>query len=154
MYCPHCGIHNEREQRFCRQCGQPLGSVQLALDGRIDEVRDRFDKAEDLVAAGLLIFSIFFVSGFVSLFIAGSGYFVFSAILGFVICLPIVLTGLVRVDRLGKALTPKEKSGEVILKQVEHSAAVLPESRKTDSLPSGAPSSVTEHTTFTLRVPK
>jgi uncharacterized OB-fold protein len=52
MYCPQCGTQNEPRQSFCRQCGQRLMSLQLALDGRVDEVSAIFSKAEDLLIAG------------------------------------------------------------------------------------------------------
>jgi hypothetical protein len=154
MYCPHCGVHNEPKQGYCRQCGQSFGSVQLALDGRVDEVRSKFYKAENLLACGLLSFLIFFLTGVISLFFGGTFLFSINVILGFVICLPMVLIGLRRVDRLRKVLDSGEKTGDRLLEQSSRSAAALPEARATDPLTSGTPSSVTEHTTLTLRVPK
>lgn len=37
MFCPQCGSENNLEKNYCRQCGQPLTAVQLAMDGRVDE---------------------------------------------------------------------------------------------------------------------
>ena len=36
MFCPQCGSENDADKKFCRSCGQPLSSVRLALDGRVD----------------------------------------------------------------------------------------------------------------------
>ena len=38
MFCPLCATENHSERNYCRQCGQPLAAVQLAVDGRVDEV--------------------------------------------------------------------------------------------------------------------
>lgn len=155
MYCPQCGTHNEPKQSFCRQCGQRLTSVQLALDGRVDEATAKFRKAEDLVAGGLLTFAIFMLTGIISLVIAGLVPFAINVILGFAICLPIVFTGLVRVDRLRRLLDPKEEPGHLLLEQ-SAPPVELPAARTTDSLDSRLkiPSSVTEHTTFSLKTPE
>lgn len=37
MFCPNCGSDNDAEKSYCRQCGQPLAAVRLAMDGRVDE---------------------------------------------------------------------------------------------------------------------
>jgi|GEM_PF-1264742 len=37
MFCPKCAAENVVEKSYCRQCGQPLAAVRLALEGRIDE---------------------------------------------------------------------------------------------------------------------
>lgn len=44
MYCPHCGADDEARPSYCRQCGQSLVSVQLAVDKRVDEVSGTFTK--------------------------------------------------------------------------------------------------------------
>lgn len=155
MYCPQCGTQNEPRQSYCRQCGQPLMSVQLALDGRVDEATAKFKKAEDLLAGGLLTFAIFVLTGIVSLLIAGLVPFAINVMLGFVICLPIVITGLVRVDRLRRLLDPEKAPGKLSLEESGRPVAVLSAARATDPLDSRLPrpGSVTEHTTFTLRPP-
>ena len=125
MYCPQCGDHNETQQSFCRQCGQSLVSVRLAVEGRVDEVMTKFGKAEDLLAGGLLTFAIFFIGAIVSLVIGGTFPFAISLLLGFAICLPIVIKGLVRVDRLGRLLDPKNMSSDKLLKDAGRPAAEL-----------------------------
>lgn len=156
MYCPQCGIHNEPKQSYCRQCGQGLMSVQLALDGRVDEATAKFKKAEDLLAGGLLTFAIFVLTGIISLVIAGLVPFAINVILGFIICLPIVIKGLMRVDHLRRLLDPQEEAGKLLPGQAARPVAELPSARTTDSLDSRLPipGSVTEHTTFSLKTPE
>lgn len=153
MYCPQCGVKNETRQSFCRQCGQPLVSVQLALEGRVDEVIAKFNKAEDLLAGGLLTFAIFVVGGLVSFLIGGLPPFAISILIGLIICVPIVLTGLRRVDRLGRLLDPKNSS-EMLLNAERPAAELLP-AKPTNSLETGlqSPSSVTDQTTLNLKTP-
>lgn len=155
MYCPQCGDHNETQLSFCRQCGQSLVSVQLAVDGRVDEVMTKFGKAEDLLAGGLLTFAIFFIGAIVSLVIGGTIPFAISLLLGFAICLPIVITGLVRVDRLRRLLDPKNASTDKLLKDAARPVAELAAARPTDPLVDKlpAPNSITEVTTLNLKTP-
>src|SRR5688572_28797902 len=149
MFCPQCGDQNELNQGYCRQCGQPLRSIQLALDRRVDEAAAKFKKAEDLLGTGLVIFFVAFVGGLASLILSGAIPFVFSIILGFLISFPLVLTGLVRVDRLRRLLNPQEENSETLLPPQSRPAVALPEARTTNqlNLSLGAPNSVTENTT-------
>ena len=155
MYCPQCGDHNETQQSFCRQCGLSLVSVRLAVEGRVDEVMTKFSKAEDLLAGGLLTFAIFFIGAIVSLVIGGTIPFAISLIIGLVICLPIVITGLVRVDRLGRLLDPKNTPSDKLLTENGPPAAELVAARPTDPLVDKlpAPNSVIENTTLNLKTP-
>lgn len=49
MYCPHCGVQNAQETRFCRGCGEDLRlisqaitrSLPLIIARRVDEAIDR-----------------------------------------------------------------------------------------------------------------
>ena len=156
MYCPQCGTQNEPKQSFCRQCGWRLMSVQLALDGRVDEAAAKFSKAEDLLAGGLVTFGIFMLAAFINLLIWGVFPFTVSVIVGFIICLPIVIGGLVRVDRLRRLLDPQEDLGRLSLDQSTSAVAELPTARVTDPLDSRLPlpGSVTEHTTLRLKTPE
>ncbi len=131
-------------------------SVQLALDGKVDEATAKFKQAEDLLAGGLLTFAIFVLSGIISMLIGGLTPFAISVILGFTVCLPIVVTGLVRVDRLRRLLDPKEGPGNLSLEQSSRPVAALSAAPTTDPLNSQLPvrGSVTEHTTFSLKAPE
>src|ERR1044071_5945938 len=49
MYCPHCGVQNSSDTRFCRGCGEDLKlvsqavtkSLPLVIAQRVDEAIDR-----------------------------------------------------------------------------------------------------------------
>ena len=49
MYCPHCGVQNSQETRFCRGCGEDLKlvsqavtkSLPLVIANRVDEAIER-----------------------------------------------------------------------------------------------------------------
>ena len=154
MFCPQCGAQNESSQGFCRQCGQPLKSIQLALDRRVDEAVAKFNKAEDLLAAGLVIFCVTFLGALISLFIgAGTIPFTISIILGFLVSFPLVLTGLIRVDRLRRLLNPPAQANEQLLEPRPESDVALAEARTTNQLNVGlrAPDSETENTTTKLK---
>ena len=108
MHCPDCGTLNENQPRYCRKCGRSLVALQLALDGRVDEAIAKFKKSEDLLGAGLLIFSLFAAGALLMLFTEGPRPFSFGIIFGLIICVPLVLTGLIKVDRVRRLL---ESSG-------------------------------------------
>ena len=48
MFCPRCGTENNLEKRYCRHCGQPLSSVRLALEGRVDLAITTLQKGKSL----------------------------------------------------------------------------------------------------------
>lgn len=154
MYCPHCGVQNERSGGYCRQCGQSLVTVQLAVDRRVDEVIAKFNKAEDMLAGGLLTFGIFFLGALINLVINGPMVFAITAILGFAICLPFVLLGLTRVDRLRRLLETKDFASDRVLEPSAARPAELP-AHQTNPLDDAVspPGSVTEDTTLRLKTP-
>jgi hypothetical protein len=154
MYCPDCGTVNENRPSFCRTCGRSLTGIQLATDGRVDEAIAKFRKSEDLLATGLVIFSIFVLAALVSLFLTGVYPFAISIGLGLIVCVPIVLMGLIRVDRVRRLLDPGKESPRRINEGPDVSA--LPPARTTDALPrrSDVPDSVTEQTTLNLQDPR
>ena len=151
MFCPQCGVQNELNQGYCRQCGQPLRSIQLALEKRVDEVAAKFKNAEDLLGTGLVIFFVVFVGALGSLILSGAIPFVFSIIIGFLISFPLVVIGLVRVDRLRRLLNPQEENSEPLLPPQSEPAAALADTRTTNQLSFGSPNSVTEDTTAKLK---
>ena len=36
MFCPECGSENDADKKYCRNCGQALAAVRLALGGQVD----------------------------------------------------------------------------------------------------------------------
>ena len=149
MYCPDCATLNDTQTRYCRKCGRSLAGVQLALDGRVDEAIAKFKKSEDLLGLGLLVFALCLAGAFLLLFTEGPRSFSFAVIFAVIVCLPIVLTGLIKVDRVRRLLA---EPGET--KQIEsgnQANNALP-ARTTDPLeivavPQG---SVTDRTTLHL----
>jgi hypothetical protein len=129
--------------------------VRLAVEGRVDEVMTKFGKAEDMLAGGLLTFAIFFIGAIISLVIGGTIPFAISLLLGLAICLPIVIKGLVRVDRLGRLLDPKNTSSDKLLNDAARPVGELAAARPTDPLIDKlpAPNSITENTTLNLKTP-
>ncbi|HEX6729498.1 MAG TPA: hypothetical protein VF074_05780, partial [Pyrinomonadaceae bacterium] len=125
-----------------------------AVDGRVDEAIAKFKKSEDLLATGLVIFTVFVLGALVSLFLTGVYPFAISIGLGLIISVPIVFLGLMRVDRVRRLLDPGEKPTK-LLKQSDENRNSLPPAPTTDRLPRGpvAPDSVTEQTTLNLKHP-
>ncbi len=148
MYCPKCSTPNESAVGYCRKCGQPLRGVQLALDGRLDEVAAKFKKAEEVLASGLITFAVFLALGFVSFALGGLVHVAINLVLGLLISAPIVLTGLVRLGRLRRAIETSDR-GEL---SPASSVEALPAAAKTDPVQPDLtiPVSVTEHATRRL----
>lgn len=149
MYCPDCATLNDTQTRYCRKCGRSLTGVQLALDGRVDEAIAKFKKSEDLLGIGLLVFALIMLGALVMLFLEGPRTFSFVVIFGLIICLPLVLTGLIKVDRVGQLLEGSADTKQVGPANKTNNA--LP-ARTTDPLeiipvPKG---SVTDRTTLHL----
>lgn len=154
MYCPDCGTANENRPSYCRKCGRSLTGIQLAVDGRVDEAIAKFKKSEDLLATGLVIFAVFVLAALVSLFLTGVYPFAISIGLGLIVCVPIVLMGLIRVDRVRRLLDPGDEPA-ALRKSSDENLNLLPSTPTTDALPTGplAPGSVTEQTTLNLKNP-
>jgi uncharacterized membrane protein HdeD (DUF308 family) len=72
----------------------------MALEGRVDEAVGKFKKSEDLLGLGLLVFALTMLGALLMLFFEGPRAFSFIVIFGLIVCVPIVLTGLVKVDRV------------------------------------------------------
>jgi hypothetical protein len=53
MFCPRCATENGLEQGYCRQCGQALADVRLALDGRSTEALERLRTGGKWVNGGI-----------------------------------------------------------------------------------------------------
>ena len=124
----------------------------MAADGRVDEAITKFKKSEDLLGTGLVIFAVFVVAALVSLFLSGVYPFSISIGLGLIICVPIVLLGLIRVDRVRRLLDPSETSPKRIEAQANKVNAIPP-ARTTEKLLREKPDSVTEGTTLNLENP-
>jgi hypothetical protein len=138
------------QTRYCRQCGRSFAGVQLALEGRIDEAVAKFKKSEDLLGLGLLVFALTMLGALLMLFFEGPRAFSFIVIFGLIVCVPIVLAGLIKVDRVRRFLDGSESEPKQVGRN-DLANNALP-ARSTDPLeivpvPAG---SVTDRTTLHL----
>ena len=153
MYCPNCGTSNEGKPSYCRSCGQSLAAAQLVVDGQFDTAIAKFKKSEDLLGLGLLIFGLFMAGSIVMLFLEGPRPFSFAVLLALIVCTPLVLTGLIKLNRARRQLDPTEPQQNRVNAAKEMSA--LPP-RSTDPLEITPEmrGSITEHTTVHLNQKK
>ena len=149
MYCPDCATLNETQTRYCRKCGRSLAGVQMALEGRVDEAISKFKKSEDLLGVGLLVFALIMAGALLVLFSEGPRAFSFIVLFALIVCVPIVLTGLIKIDRVRRLLDSSEtQSPQVEATKIKDA---LP-ARSTDPLEIGPEfqGSVTDRTTLHL----
>lgn len=149
MYCPDCATLNDTPTRYCRKCGRSLIGVQLALDGSVENAIAKFKKSEDLLGVGLLVFALIMLGALLVLFSEGPRTFSFIVIFGLIVCLPIVLTGLIKVDRVRqlleqdaepKTIGPANKTNNALPARTTDPLEIVPELR----------GSVTDRTTLHL----
>ena len=157
MFCPRCGAQNKLEQKFCRNCGQSLPAVKLALEGKVDEAASTIAKDFNTLAGGILTLIIFALIALVSTFFSGFNAGL-NLILGLLIAGPIIYKGIKRLERSIKLIDVKTKIQEpepnkTTTEAVENT--MLPPVPETDPLAvSQIPSTVTEHTTLNLKPPE
>lgn len=122
MFCPQCGASNERDQKFCRQCGQALTAVRLATEGRVDEALEKLKKGADSLAAGAINLAIFSSFAFVvtllaTIFDATQGPWpILNIVIGLAIGIPLTVRGIIRLGRARKILEAedqKNRAGEL-----------------------------------------
>lgn len=145
MYCPRCGTQNEAKQRYCRQCGQPLSTVYLALDGSLDESIEKFKRGGDSLTGGIVTFGIFLFIAAIAYKFGGIWASAIDIILGLVISTPMIIKGIVTLQKAELKLKSEKASGA---KEIESG-------RTTDKmkLQLSSDNSVTEDTTLQLRAP-
>ncbi|HJQ70650.1 MAG TPA: zinc ribbon domain-containing protein [Blastocatellia bacterium] len=161
MFCPQCGANNDRDQKFCRQCGQALTAVRLAIDGRVDEALEKLRKGEDSLASGAINLAVFSsiacVMSLVSLFVTAfeaEPWATINIIIGLAIGLPLAIRGIVRLERARKILEAEDqkKRADQLPDRAKVSLPASPITAPT-SLPQASAASVTEHTTYELEPP-
>jgi hypothetical protein len=155
MFCPKCAAQNELAQAYCRQCGQPLSDVRLALEGRTSQSLEKLEAGEKWVHAGavtLIVFTLIGLAiGIAGIFIGNPGL-AYSAIinllLGSAVGIPLIFAGKVNLKRADRLLSQSSQS--------DHKT--LGEARQTDRLMDGGSerelASITEHTTLSLKRPE
>lgn len=152
MFCPQCGTQNDARQSYCRQCGQPLATIRLALEGSADEALAKFKKGSDCVVGGLFTFGLFLINVVIAFLVGGVWPAAIALVLGLLILLPFIIIGTLRLQQAERLLAERNKSDGPSLGPSRRRQASLPTAPPTDPLGANLslPSSVTEHTTFEL----
>ena len=155
MFCPQCSAQNESKQRYCRQCGQLLSTVHLALEGRADEAIMRFKQARNSLNYGLSFLGMFILIGLFTFLLGGVVPYAVLAI-GFAVCLPSILKGIMLLRRVSHLLGVTEDTSSLMIERPMRSAIESPAIRTTDpmDLRSQVPDSVAAHTTLDLKMRK
>ena len=155
MFCPRCNTQNESEQKYCRQCGLPLSSIRLALEGRAEEALSKYKKGGRALSAGTIILIVCVLIALLNFFLSSEprNYGVLiNLLIGLLVALPMIITGLVRVSRAERLLKDKDLAIHLIRGQTDESALLPPASHKIDPLAESlsVQNSVTEQTTLKL----
>lgn len=104
MFCPKCGMGNESRQRYCRQCGQLLTVVQLAIDGNAEESIEKYRKGSDSLIGGIAVFSIFFLISLIAYYFGGIWASAIDLVIGLMISIPMIIKGVVAVKKADRML--------------------------------------------------
>ena len=159
MFCPQCGIRNELNQSYCRQCGQSLSDVRLALKGSAGESLEKLKAGEKLVYSGSVTIAVFaFVAlaiSIISVILTGVTYnisIIINLLLGLAIGLPLFLAGKANLKRATNLLSKAEEGSSQSLPERDlRSEEQLTTALKADLRELPAEGSVTEGTTLNLK---
>jgi hypothetical protein len=160
MYCPKCSAQNNGEQKYCRRCGLPLTTVQLALEGRADEVIAKYKKGRGSISSSVVILSLTVIGALINIILVPGPWNLYLAtlnlVLGLLTALPMIIFGYTRLWQADRLLSSKEQSPRMIDEQSRQIDGSLSAAAITDSLLSRplTPHSVTERTTLNLGIPK
>jgi hypothetical protein len=154
MFCPRCSAENNSEQKFCRQCGLALTSVQWILNGKMEEITEKVKKGENTLSGGAIALVMFVLVALVNIFISGGkGYGgAINLLCGMLIAVPLIYIGSRRLSRARKLIENESKPEPIADRQAKE----LPTAPTTDriiEIPQ-SPVSIIEHTTYELTEPK
>ena len=156
MYCPRCSARNQSEEKYCRQCGLPLGGVRLALEGRAEEAASQYKKGGGLLSAGAIILAVCVLIALLNFFLSsepGSYGVLINLLIGLLVALPMIVAGMVSVSRAERLLNDKGLKVSLTGEQTDEPALLPPAGRQSD-LPVeslSSPNSVTEQITLKLK---
>jgi len=158
MFCPKCSAQNELNQGYCRQCGQSLSGVRLALDGRPVESLAAMRAGERLIHGGCITLVVFtliaLLVSIISAILTGATYnisIIINLLLGLVIGLPLILIGRAKLRCATYLLSKAQhESGPSLPDRIPGSVAQLNDI-KTDFHGFPAQGSVTEDPTLDLK---
>jgi len=157
MYCPKCSAQNEADQKYCRRCGLPLAMVQLATEGKMEEALATYKKAGETLSGSTIVLVICFLAALINLLLIPGpwgGYLILvNSTIGFLIALPMIIKGRMRLSHANRLLISDDPSRVVI--DANQAGAELPPAAITDPLtpPVRVPGSIVDHTTLNLKSP-
>lgn len=156
MFCPRCSIQNETEQEYCRQCGLALSRIRLAISGRAGEALSRYKKGSGALSTGTIILIVCILIALLNFFLSSEprNYgMLLNLLLGLLVALPMIISGLIRVSRAGGLLKGQDPAVQRMRGQPGEPASLPPDTGKIH--PSAASSatrnSITEQTTIKLK---
>jgi len=154
MFCPRCGTENDLEQGYCRQCGQSLTDVRLALQGAATESLAKLKSSAQVMNGGIATLAVFtLVAVIITLLGIALGQPTLSTIaminaaFGALIGLPLVIVGKSRVRRATQLLSGSPETRALDVERRNEAITSCPQS----DFNRLAPSSVTENTTLDLK---
>ena len=126
MFCPRCATQNELEQSYCRQCGQSLDVVHLALEGRAIQSLEQIRRSQKWLGGGtsaLLAFDLIALSFLVIGFVIHSQEFAFIALinllLGSLIGLPFICIAQASLKRATRLLLKAPAEAHQLINQTQ-----------------------------------
>ena len=158
MYCPTCGAQNDPKRDYCRQCGQSVSGVRLAVQGNAEQSLKKLRAGQKWINAGgdtLVAFTLIglaiAIPGIASNNAALSNIAIINLLLGSLIGLPLIYLGKASVKRAARLLSKSEvQPPHSSADQPDQSARLLTTDLNSESLRMPVQGSVTEHTTLNL----
>ena len=156
MFCPQCSAENSLEQKYCRRCGLELAAARISLQGGVGKTLTRHTQGEVLFSAGGGTLVIFILAALANIFL-DSGPFpvLINLVLGLLVAVPLMTTGLVRMRRASRTLQPNDEPRQLAADQSDGTRTLPSSAYSTDPLllPIKTPESITEATTQNLTSP-
>ena len=157
MFCPSCGIQNEVTHGYCRQCGQALSAVGIALKGSSNQSLEKLRFSDKWITAGFATMTAFAV---IALILGAVGFAahdlilpfigLLNAMLGLLIGLPLILVGKVSLRRATRLLSGSDSGSDSKLVNTSQERHFLKTGLEAKADIPAAHDSVTEHTTREL----
>ena len=162
MFCPRCATENALEQGYCRQCGQSLSDVRMALEGSATESLRKLQAGAKLMNGGIAtLISFILIALLLSVLGIALGNPVLSSIgmlnvlLGALIGFPLVFVGKANVKRATRLLSgTQHQISRRTAGSVHRPGDLLTTDLEKGTHSVSAPGSVTEHTTLELHEPR